>query len=139
MKSNVQLSVVIAFLLVAINCKKETTETPDYRDTYIGEWNFTVKSKLTFMDTSGIQTTYDTVNYLGNIQYGVEKNEIAINYLSGNSMICFIDEEGNLTEKKVPGYNSSASFQNSNHITIWHNGGPRYSYLTQSAIGIKKE
>lgn len=80
------LTVITQFLF---SCSKEK----DYRDKYIGNWNFEVRR----IEFSGDSILFnDTINYMGNITYGSSDNDIAIQYTEEDVVTLTVDEEGNL-------------------------------------------
>ena len=86
-----QFYIIFFFLGIfsVISCNKKPF---DYRNKYIGEWNFSIEYSSFNMGNS--PSIYDLVEYLGEITYGEEDNNVIIKYSKNNSVTLTIDKNG---------------------------------------------
>lgn len=131
MKHKFKYIIILTALSLFICCKKE-----NYRDKYIGNWDFVVIVSKHNIDSIG-QYEEDTIYYLGQISYGNTENEINIQYTKDNSIILNIDESGALSGFPSPQY-SSGKFDGFDKIHLYLRWGGLGGSLTHSINGVKK-
>jgi len=85
--------IIFGFLLLN-SCEKGPF---NYRNKYLGEWDFIVKTTEINTDSIGYYHE-DSFTYSGEIKYGESNNEIIIEYLDNRSITLSIDEDGVLSE-----------------------------------------
>jgi hypothetical protein len=91
MKRFLKIFQIIAFIMtLAIGCKKKPF---DYRNNFIGNYDFTVKQYTWVMSTSYWDTIYD---YHGKIIYGSGDNSVQIIFSENYSIEPTIYEDGTL-------------------------------------------
>ncbi len=75
MRSNKKYILLLFVLIIAFSCEKVPF---DYRNIYVGSYNFTTY----YTEWSWVtgKYTYDTTEYDGKVVYGSSKNTIKINY-----------------------------------------------------------
>jgi hypothetical protein len=120
------------FLTIIFSCKKEDT---DYRDTYIGTWDFIVDR--TELNTDSIGYYYhDSVNYEGEIVYGELDNEILIKYTTENSITLTIEENGELSD--FPTHYCGGEFLSRDSLHLYLRWGGIGGGTTHQIEGLKK-
>jgi hypothetical protein len=82
----------IAVLFMACEPKPE----PDYRDKWVGDWDFETISTSWQMDWP--QSIVDTLYFTGKIFIGDEDNQLSINYLKDHCYVIKVNEEGGFSE-----------------------------------------
>lgn len=88
------LLLFIIHLLLLSGCKKKIF---DYRNKYLGTWNFEVE--ITERNTLFTGYSYhQIVNYKGKIEYGNSNDELKITYLPQNTIFLKIDSNGNFID-----------------------------------------
>jgi hypothetical protein len=106
MKSITISSILLGLILISLTqCSKETKET-DYRDAFIGDYNFTVNAHSHFPADSIFK---DTVYYFsGNISKSDYPEAIKIYYKPNGGIAGKISPTGELD--KIPGFGIGYSF-----------------------------
>lgn len=100
MKSNLLLPLIFILLIITVlSCKKKSNSIVDYRDQYIGDYNFTVNEQVWF-STSNDSIISDTVKYYsGQItKSGAASDEINICFLPKICLPCLISQDGAFTK-----------------------------------------
>jgi len=125
------LSLLIFFALVS-SCEKETI---DFRNKYVGSWNYTVTILKHNFDSIR-QSEKDTIYYLGKISSGIAGNELIIRYTNSDSIILNIDELGLLSG--FPNHYCSGEFEGGNNIHLFLRWGGLGGFLVHTIDGTKK-
>lgn len=110
------LAMAAAVMLLLPNCKKESKKaevSTDYRDKYVGTWDFTVYTRQFNMLDSIVEL--DTIYYLGNISLE-NTDQIKIQYTQDDSVVLNIDDTGNLSG--FPTQYCSGEFLNDSQINL---------------------
>lgn len=81
-------------LLFLLGCEKQPF---DYRNKYLGEWEFNVSRSELNTDSIGHYES-DALIYVGEIAYGDAEDELLIKYTENNSVTLKISEEGKLSD-----------------------------------------
>ena len=152
-KNNLFISVIIIAFLSLLSCEKEEIIAVDYRDKYLGEFNFTIIKELWI---GGLPATYDTSNYKGIIRkyeyndsimdlcvltnnpIGDFDSKITIEFLDNNLITSILSKDGILTGKSGYHYYHHGYYLNSDTIlfTVGDLGGLGYRYSFE-VTGIK--
>ena len=119
------------FLTFIFSCKKEDT---DYRDVYLGIWNFNVERTLFYTDSLYIY--HDSVYYEGEIVYGELDNEILIKYTNENSITLTIGQDGELSD--FPTNYCSGEFVTIDSLHLFLAWGGLTKGTTHMIEGLKK-
>ncbi|MBW6499336.1 MAG: hypothetical protein K0B09_13170 [Bacteroidales bacterium] len=120
-------------LLVFFACNEK--ETADYRDKFLGQWNFEV---VVYSFTAGNppETTSETRNHTGLISYGPAENEIAIQYLPNNSIILVVSDDGQLNN--FPTFYCHGSFSAADSLQLYLRWGGLNTWFSHAIEGFKK-
>lgn len=125
-------TILILIFLVGVGCKKDEI---DYRDAYIGVWNF--KVGRTDVNTDSIGSYYhDSLSFEGEIVYGELNNEISIKYTSNNSITLTIGENGELSN--FPTHYCSGKFLATDILNLYLKWGGLGGGTTHQIEGLKK-
>jgi hypothetical protein len=95
-KGNVNLKrlyfLLICFCCIAqFGCEKHPF---DYRNKYLGNYNFTVhETEWTYSLGTTLDTTYA---YIGEVSYGSDENTVSISYTENYSATTVVNEDGSL-------------------------------------------
>ncbi len=123
---------VLLGLLIIISCKKEPL---DYRNKFIGDWEF--KVERTEFNTDSIGYYYhDSLTYFGQIKYGNNDDEILIEYSIDNSIYLAIDRENELSD--FPTYYCGGEFYGHEKIHLYLRWGGLGGGITHIVDGEKK-
>ena len=118
------------FLLILVGCKKRPF---DFRNKYLGEWDFTTEYGYFNMSDS---TSFDTVyNYKGEVWYD-EKGKIIIEYREDNILEFEINKEGEITIDDY--YDTRGEFSDKNNVSFYKQTGGLGGGTNQSVSGMKK-
>ena len=131
---NIRIISILSFVFLVSNCQKEEV---DYRNKYIGNWEFTVIRNEFLMSTNDGNDGYnrtDTIKYLGKIEKGDLKNEIKMQYTNDNLLIVEINETG---EFIFPPPRKSGNFDGTNKVNIYLFWGGQGGGTTHRIDGIK--
>jgi hypothetical protein len=124
--------ILIFIFIIVFSCKKEDT---NYRDAYLGTWEFIVNR--TEFNTDSIGYYYhDSINYVGEIVYGELDNEILIKYTTENSITLNIGEDGELSD--FPTHYCSGDFLSSDSLHLYLRWGGLGGGTTHQIEGFKK-
>jgi len=126
-----QLTAILFALIFSISgCEKHS----DYRNKYIGTWNFKIQSK-TLKDGVECQVCSDTSVYIGEIKYGEAADEILLEFQGTHPhspVNLRIGPDGTILPKNYSSYTS---------ITISYTGGfegyNKLQYLYHLSHGIQ--
>ena len=121
--------IILAGLIFFSCCKKE-----DFRDNYIGNWDFVVDASKLNIDSVG-QYERDTIYYTGRIEKGCADDELNIQYTKDNSIILKIDESGTLSG--FPSQYSSGKFEGESNIHLYLRWGGLGGNITHIIDGSK--
>ena len=113
-------------------CKKENS---DFRDKYIGEWDFNVKIVEFNTDSIGYYHC-DSLSYVGTITCSDSDNDIVIKYSNENSITLFLDENGELSN--FPTYYCFGNFEGDNRIHIYLRWGGLGGGIRHEIDGVKR-
>lgn len=114
-----------------ISCKKEK----DFRDKYIGEWNF--NAEISEHNTDSIGYIYhDSLTYAGTITHGVSKNDIVIKYINDKSVTLSLNEDGKLSN--FPTQYCNGNFESGNKIYLYLRWGGIGGGITHKIRGVKR-
>ena len=128
-----KLSYSILFgLIIIAGCEKKPF---DYRNKYIGDWEFNVERTEFNIDSVG-HYKHDSLTYLGEITYGGSGDEIIINYTYNNSIALTIDKEGVLSD--FPTHYCSGKFDGDDKIHIFLRWGGLGGGISHRIDGEKK-
>jgi len=104
---------LLVFIAIIFSCNKKPF---DYRNKYIGEWNF--KVERTEVNTDSIGYYYhDTISYFGKIKYGEQEDELLFEYTADNSITLKIDKEDELS--KFPTHYCGGTFYGSEKVHLY--------------------
>ncbi len=122
-------------ILLAFSCTKDKVEIPDYRNKYIGQWDFKVyqQEKVPYQ---GI--IYNNFDYSGQIKLGLKPNEILLIYSDSNSVSLIVEDNYVFAELPDGTYPSDADFINENKIKISINSGGQGGWYFLDITGIRK-
>lgn len=100
------LILFIAFVAVIVTgCEKELF---DYRNKYLGHWNFVSIKNVDYADISKVDK-YDSITYRGTIDYGEEDNQLLLQYSeTGNITVC-VNKDGIISGGDLSWYTGDAS------------------------------
>jgi len=125
------LTVLFPAIVLFSACEKKAF---DYRNKYIGEWNFEVERRSYHMDTTG-DHYWDTINYQGRIDYGAGGNELLVQYLADDNITISIDKDGNVAS---PCYHCNASFPDKKTLDMYLRWGGLGEGYVHNVLGKKK-
>ncbi|MCL2722754.1 MAG: hypothetical protein FWD47_15600 [Treponema sp.] len=123
--------IVLAVLLTT--CKKET----DYRDKWVGDWDFVVEREWWIMYTDeGKDTTY----YSGKISYGNSSGDLYIKHSETDTLLIDVDESGKLYFSDGGGHDyADGQFEGNNKMILFYHDGGLGGWMAFNISGIKKE
>jgi len=123
-----------------------TVQTPDYRDQWVGEWDFVTKH-IIYWYLGGGKWDYlsDTIYYTGKVshnsfiipEYGI--GYIDIKYSANNSISMVVDKSGKLYYYTSPPYYGEGQFEDCDKVIFesgWRANGGGNIYVID---GVKKE
>ena len=114
-----ELILKIIFIFFVSNCEKEKL---DYREKYVGNWEFNVTRNEYYIGTIGDgYNKTDTIIYFGKIEYGNSKNEIKATYTKDDVIIFNLNDAGVLSYF-VESY-GGGKFENNNQISFYYRYG----------------
>lgn len=132
MKKQRQLFWLLLGLIFIIGCKKEPF---DYRNKFLGDWEF--KVERTELNTDSIGYYYhDYFTYVGQIKYGSNDDELLIEYSDDNSIMLKIDKEDVLSN--FPTHYCSGEFDGKDRIHLYLKWGGLGGGVTHIVDGEKK-
>jgi hypothetical protein len=118
--------------IIIISCNKKPF---DYRNKYIGDWEFNID--ITEFNTSSVGYYYhDSLTYMGQIKYGNEDDNLLIEYSSNNSITLKIDKENILTG--FPTAYCGGEFDGNNKLHLYLRWGGLGGRITHVVDGEKK-
>ena len=135
-----RFSSIILISILLISCEKQLF---DYRNKYIGNWEFNVSnSHEVFNNTQGFHDTTITVIYHGEIRYGSEDRTILFQS-KDYSQEFTIDKNGNIIPTLIfgPNYTESGAFEGKNvfRYHFYHqSGGTPHKYQSTDIYGLRE-
>ncbi|HKR03605.1 MAG TPA: hypothetical protein VJY62_03140 [Bacteroidia bacterium] len=131
-KKIIKFTMTLIILGMLSSCKKK-----DYREDYVGHYQFVVEET----EYNNIDSIYsDTlINFLGEIDYGIDDNEISIHYLPNTTIYPILDEDGNLSSSgSGQGSSFGGKFETKNKVTFGGGTGSAVEGTTYQVSGIKQ-
>jgi len=125
---------VIAVLFTA--CKKDK----DYRDKWIGDWDFVVEYYF-WSTMEGYLLCSDTIFYLGKINHENGQEQLYIQYTPTHSILVDVDESGKISKDDHPYWRdyTRGQFEGNDKVYI-ENGTKTLGSHTEYIInGVKKK
>jgi hypothetical protein len=106
--------IFLSVLVLTLNCLGCSSKK-DYREKYIGNWEFTVNTNKHFAPGMGSDTSYSRV-YQGFIKYGNSDRELLIKYSGSESAVVEVKSDGELINNCLSsfGYSCSGEFDGEN-------------------------
>lgn len=129
---------LVIILMFVSSCKKDKESIIDYREKYVGIYDF--KTYHSDFDMQKNTARFDTVVFTGNVFYsdGIAKNEISVNYEPGIATTFTVDNEGVLA--CYNNYNfKTGKFSNDNEISFWFITGGNGGGSSINALGVKRK
>lgn len=114
-------SILLLLLISIFSCKKDPSTIIDYRNKYLGNYEFATEKYSFNMSTGTTPTVY--TNYTGKITKGQYDDRLNINYEQGQTIEVVVDNDGKLT---AVGYSlhGSGAFDSENIMHFgWQTGG----------------
>ena len=118
-------------IIIIVGCKKKPF---NYRNKFLGEWEF--KVKITEYNHILGHFYNESFLNLGKIKYGSAKDEILIEYLNDNSIVLKVDKEVKLSN--FPNYYCRGEFNEENKITRYLRWGGLGGGTIHTVEGKKK-
>ena len=119
-------------LIVLLGCEKELF---DYRNKFIGDWEFKVERSE--INTNSIGYSYhDSLSYSGRIKYGDADDDLFIQYSDENSITLKIDKENQLSD--FPTHYCSGEFEGNNKLHLYLRWGGLGGGITHIVDGEKQ-
>jgi len=135
---NIRESLIFLFLLnsmlILFSCGDK--EPIDYRDKYLGQWDFEVEV-YSFTAGNPPETTSETRYHTGMINYGTVENEILLEYLHNTSITLMIMKNGQLAN--FPTHYCHGSFQGSDSLHLYLRWGGLNTFFSHTINGTKKD
>jgi hypothetical protein len=137
---NTKIGIIILLVIpIFISCEKILF---DFRNKYLGNWEFDVSSSHeTYNVTQGFHDTTTTFIYHGKIKYGSSHRSILFQ-ANGYSQEFSIDHDGTLIAVNVygPNYSESGGFQGRSIFKYhyYHHWGATSKYMATNIDGVKE-
>ncbi len=128
MKKTKLFGLILSVIIVLIGaCKKQPG---DYRNPYLGNYDFTVQYSSFNMADSSYST--GTLYYYGEVKYGSTDNEISIHYLENSYINPVLNNDGTFSQNAY--YPINGAFESTNKFTFGfysggHGGGTSYNVV----------
>jgi hypothetical protein len=132
MIKQIQLFGLLIVSIIVFSCEKELF---DYRNKFLGEWEFKVERTEFNTDSVGYYH-HDSLTYLGKIKYGNGDDDLLIQYSSDNSIILKIDKDDKLSD--FPTHYCSGEFDGKNKLHLYLRWGGLGGGITHIVDGEKK-
>jgi hypothetical protein len=113
---------LILLIILSINltcCEKNPV---DFRDSYIGDWQFNVirtRWNMSWEYTYGYTSITDTIIYNGSIDYGGVDTILRVNYLPESIIGISVNKEGERYYFDTPIFHGSSMFYGKDSVFIW--------------------
>lgn len=131
-KNRPHLLTLLLVLLLLPGCQKEWF---NYRNKYLGKWDFQVYRSSFNMANPG-ENWSDSVHFTGEISYGTADNLIRIQYTSEQSIELVIDEDGTLSA--FPSPYCSGSFSGKDSLNLYLRWGGLGGGTTHVVAGTRQ-
>ena len=122
---------ILAFL--STGCKKDN----DYRDKWVGDWDFEVIRHWFLMGENGYSET-DTIFYLGRISL-INTAKLNINYTEDSSIDLEVDETGILSGFQTGNGYSGGAFKGNDTLHLYLRWGGLGGGMVHNIDGIKRK
>ncbi|MGV6861311.1 MAG: hypothetical protein ACWA41_06040 [Putridiphycobacter sp.] len=119
-------------LVIIVSCTKKPF---DYRNKFLGDWEFKVDRKEFNTDSIGYHY-HDSLTFLGQIKYGSGDNDLLIEYSGDNSITLKIDKEDELSD--FPTLYCNGQFDENDKIHLYLRWGGLGGGITHVVDGEKK-
>lgn len=120
------------FIIIIISCEKKLF---DYRNRFIGDWEFKVERSEINTDSIGYYY-HDSLTYSGQIKYGSNDDDLLIEYTGENSITLKVDKENVLSN--FPTHYCSGEFEGKEKIHLALRWGGLGGGVTHIVEGEKK-
>ena len=130
MKKGLIITVLTIIAIGFVSCEK-----PDYREKWVGDWEFSTRSEYWEFDVGVLRDT--TYYYLGKISRGNASEQLNITYMENCSMDLSVDENGKILKFSGEGINNAirkanGQFEEIDNIYIYlelggMGGGSKYT------------
>jgi len=120
-------------MLIFFSCGDK--EPIDYRDKFLGQWDFEVEI-YSFTAGNPPETTSDTRHHTGLISYGTTDNEILIQYLPNSNVTLVVTDTGQL--ENFPTFYCHGSFEGTEILHMYLRWGGLNTYFSHTIEGRKK-
>jgi hypothetical protein len=138
------LAVAAICVTLFSTCEKDKkhVEKPDYRDQWVGDWDFVVERGFCSRDSG--MTRIDTIYHSGTIMFGNEEWQIIIKYTENNEIVAYVNDYGQICNPdQVYGiYSFSGDFiENNNNVYLYFGiwNGKKEGHECTSVIGTKNK
>lgn len=118
--------------MIFSSCEKKLF---DYRNDYIGRWEFTSTLKEHNTDSIGY-SFHVVIIYTGEIKYGEGDNDLRIQYTPDHNITVGVDKGGTLTQ--LPNHHCKGEFIGRDNLDLFLRWGGLGAYGTHTIKGIKK-
>ncbi|MCK9291302.1 MAG: hypothetical protein WCR58_03035 [Bacteroidales bacterium] len=124
--------ILFSVVMLMLGCGKEQK---DYRNSYIGNWDFTVELTEFNIDSIGYYSQ-DSVLYSGKIRIGSIENEINIQYAESDSITLIINKSGKISG--FPTQYCSGEFEGKLKLHLYLRWGGIGGGIIHTIDGVKK-
>jgi hypothetical protein len=126
-----RVTLLLIFGLFITSCEKKLF---NYRNKYLGDWEFKVNVYEHNIDSLGSQFN-DSFIYQGQIKYGVNDDELLIEYSNDDVITLKINTEGEVTTNLGFG---TCTFDNNEDVEIHLKWGGMGAFIIHDINGVKQ-
>jgi hypothetical protein len=130
MKNKLASFVILSIVIILSACEKKPF---DYRNKYIGKWDFVVERREFSMDTNDTHY-WDTISYQGKIDYANGENNLLVQYTADDTITIEVDKDGNIVK---PCWYCNATFVDNKNLDMYLRWGGHGAGLIHEVKGKK--